>query len=285
MIDLHIHTIHSDGAFTPCEVVRYANEKRLTAIAITDHDCVSGVKEAQEIGDRLGIEVLSGIEFSTSYETHNINIMRGIHIIGLMIDIENAILCNRIEMHNTVTEKSIKRLFECLINNGFKQISYEDFRTQGNTSSKNHLKQYMASVQMPDINELMKCIANEGIAHVLDPLRKERLTVEGAIDTIHKSGGIAIWAHPLIYKLNSIEFEQTIKTFKTMGLDGVEAYCRGSTQDDFRYIVDLADKNQLLISGGSDFHGYIHQSDLGVSLLSKERIPYSILRSLKAFYK
>ena len=81
MIDLHVHTTHSDGVFTPFDVVRYAKEKGLIAIAITDHDCISGIYEAQEVGNKLGIEVISDKEFSTNYETH-----QHTHIVSILSD-------------------------------------------------------------------------------------------------------------------------------------------------------------------------------------------------------
>ena len=108
------------------------------------------------------------------------------------------------------------------------------------------------------------------------------MTVAETIEIIHNSGGIAIWAHPFICKLNTIELEQTVKLFRSMGLDGVEAYCKGLSQDDFKNIINLADRYQLLISGGSDFHGDTLYADLGVSY-QNERIPYSVLSSLKYF--
>jgi 3',5'-nucleoside bisphosphate phosphatase len=275
MIDLHVHTTYSDGSFTPGDVVRYAKEKELVAIAITDHDCVSGVNEAQETGNKLGIDVIPGMEISTNHET------RHFHIIGLMIDIQNALLSDTIARQTEAIEKSTERLFDRLIACGFKNISFDEFRTQGTPSSKGHFKRYFKSANLPSRpEELEKYIGNDGMAYVIFPL-KELLTVAGAIDVIHNAGGIAVWAHPFAHKLNRIELEQTVKVFKTMSLDAVEAYYRGLTQDDFRYIVDLANKYQLLVSGGSDFHGDTSQADLGTSY-QNERIPYSVLSALKS---
>lgn len=92
--------------------------------------------------------MLSDIEFSTNYETHNVHLTRDIHIVGLMLDVNNTILRNMIEFQNTVIEKSIKSLFECLTKHGFNQISFENFLAQGNASNRWHLKQYLASASI-----------------------------------------------------------------------------------------------------------------------------------------
>ena len=272
MIDLHVHTTYSDGTFTPSEVVRYAKKKGLLAIAITDHDCVLGVDEAQGTGNKFGVEVIAGVEFSVNYANF--------HIIGLMIDIHNPCLKETIVKQTETVEKATERLFERLIACGFKNISYDEFRTQGPPSSKGHYKQYMATAKIStDNKELVKHIGKDGFTYACTPL-KEWLTVGDAVDVIHNAGGIAIWAHPLVHKLNLIELEQTVMTFKAMGLDGVETYYPGLTQEDFRRIVDLADKHQLLISGGSDFHGEDRQNDLGTSY-QNEGIPYSVLSEIQ----
>ncbi|MCL2646061.1 MAG: PHP domain-containing protein [Phycisphaerales bacterium] len=271
MIDLHVHTTHSDGTFTPDEVVRYAKEKELAAIAITDHDCVSGVKEAKETGNNLGIEVIAGIEFSANHEAQDF------HIIGLIIDIKNTLLNEAIARQSKAAEKCAERIFERLIASGFNHISFDEFRRQGSPSSKGHFKQYMTSANLPCApKELEKHIGKEGMAYAFFPLRS--LTVADAISVIHDAGGLAIWAHPFTNKFHQFgreEVAQAAITFKAMGLDGVEAYWPGLWQDDFDYIIDLAEKHKFFISGGSDFHGNKAQSDLG-----NGKIPYSVLNAM-----
>jgi hypothetical protein len=276
MIDLHVHTTHSDGTSTPGEVIRYAKEKGLAAIAITDHDCISGVNEAQETGKKIGVDVISGVEFSTNFEMHNIPIGY-LHIIGLLIDIHDTHLNEKITKQTEAIEKGTEILFDKLVACGFKHISYDEFRSQGSPSSKGHFKRYMDSANIYH-KELGRYVGKDGLDHALSAL-KGLLTVADTIDVIHKAGGIAVWAHPLVHKLNPIELEQTVMTFKAMGLDGVEAYYPGLTQEDFSFVVDLAAKHQLLISGGSDFHGDARQNDLGASY-QNERIPFSVLNAM-----
>ena len=279
MIDLHVHTTYSDGTFTPSEVVRYAKEKGLTAIAITDHDCVFGVDEAQETGNNHGIEVISGVELSVNHETHQF------HMIGLMIDVQDTVLKKAIEKQIKTIEQSTERLFDRLIASGFNHISFDEFRTQGNASSKGHYKQYMASANIStDVKDLEKYIGKDGIAYALSSLRG-LLTFADAIDVIHSAGGLTILAHPLadkgtVHKLGLNGLEQTVASFKAMNLDGFEAYYRGLTQEEFKYVCNLADKHQLLVSVGSDFHGDTRYADLGTSY-QNEKIPYSVLNSLK----
>ena len=195
MIDLHVHTTHSDGTYTPEDVVWYAKEKGLVAIAVTDHDCVSGVKKAQEVGNKIGVDIISGIEFSVNYET------RLFHIVGLMIDIENDLLNKAITKQTQVRERFVERLFERLIASGLKNISFEEYRAMGPPGSMGHFKQYCASANIPTgMDEVEKHIGSDAIVYLFS-LVKETLTAAMAIDAIRNAGGIAVWAHPFAHKL------------------------------------------------------------------------------------
>jgi len=271
MVDLHIHTTHSDGELTPNEVVQYAVRKNLVAIAITDHYSITGVSEAVIAGDALGIKVISGIELSSTYEESSI------HVVGLMIDIKNDHLNFMLDLHAKAMEERLIKTFANLISLGIENISYDEFRTLG-PPIFGHFMRYMISKKtVKNFKELKKYVGREGKAYV--PYSIEALTVSEAIVAIHKAGGIAIWAHPFLPKPSHEELEHTLVTFKAMGLDGIEAYYPEHTQSDYEFIARLANNYNLAVSGGSDFHGGTHAYDLGEGLRGSS-IPYSVLEDI-----
>jgi len=254
MIDLHVHTTYSDGLLSPKEVVQYASEKELSVIAITDHDCVSGVAEAVSMGQEIGVEIIQGVEMSTSYNEINI------HILGLMIDTEGKLLNDTLTLHSNALAKRFVRIFENFISHGYKNISYDEFAKQYSLQW-GHLVEYMRLKKIAsNLDELKQYVGKNGIAYAPYPI--EKLSVRDSINAIHDAGGVAIWAHPL-HRTGEINLEHVVKKFKLLGLDGLEVFYPFHTQLETEHLIDLALKYKLLISGGSDFHERTEERDLG----------------------
>ena len=200
-----------------------------------------------------------------------------------MIDIKNKALNEAITMQNDVMVKCFERYFDILTARGYKNISFEEYRTQELPSNKGYFRQYMASAKIAySMSDAFKIINKEDKAYVFNPL-KEFLSVPAAIDIIHNAGGIAIWAHPTIHRLSPTDLAQTVVKFKTMGIDGIEVYSPGIMHNEYENILDLAYKHRLLISGGSDFHGKLNE-ELGVVQQGKN-MPYSVLTELIAHHQ
>ncbi|GHT04319.1 PHP-like protein [Bacteroidia bacterium] len=276
-IDLHIHTTYSDGSFTPTEIVQYANNKGLSAIAITDHDSISGVEEAIIAGNQLNIEVISGIEISTEFDIFNGNKPPiSVHLLGLFVDFRDSNLVRILEMRRNAqiirNQERIKRLIDL----GF-DVSYEELLsyTKMQTPTKFYISQYLASKGISEAKELL----GVGGAAYIESTFKQPFAE--SIGLIHQAGGLAILAHPILCRISISALEKMIILMKDLGLDGIETYHSNNTPYTSRCMVDLANTYHLCKSGGSDFHGTnIPEIDLGTCIEGNSRVPYSILEDL-----
>lgn len=247
-IDLHLHTTASDGTFTPKELVYYGKEKNLDAIAITDHDCLKSLKEAHIYGDKLGIKIIDGIEFAGFY------IDREIHILGLFVDTNNQLftdIVNNIEIGRLERNQEMCLRFTKIgipmtmndLNDGnpdkiVTRSHFAEFLTNnGYTSSK---------------EEAFEKYLFDGCETYLT---REYYNTKQIIDIIHNAGGIAILAHPTLYKLSDNGIIKLVEQLCDEGLDAVEGYYSTYTKKEEEFILSLAKKYNLTISGGSDFHG------------------------------
>lgn len=248
LVDLHTHSTHSDGTFAPKELVRYAKEKGLTAIALTDHDTVSGAGEAKQAGKELGIEVISGVELSTDYSDIEI------HIVGLFIDDKNEYLLKELEelrtKRNERNGNMINRLRELGID-----INLDDVIecSGGKVISRAHIaKALVKKGYAGSINEAFERYIGAGKPAYI---KRENLSWRKSFELIHNSGGVAVLAHPLQYKLGTKFLQQMLSDLSDGGLNAIEVYYSTHTSADIKYVKRLADMYGLAYSGGSDFHG------------------------------
>lgn len=274
-IDLHTHTTYSDGTYTPEELVKYASQKKLKAIAITDHDTCDGVNEAFEYGSKYNVEIIKGIEISAEYEK------KEIHIVGLFINPNSEEFSNTlINLRKNRSDRNIK-MIKLLNSYGFsityeelKEISGKDIITRAHFAKLMLKKGYVKSIQ--------KCFDKYLSDGKPTYIGKELLTPEKSIDIIKKSGGIAIIAHPLLYKFNEMTLNNMLKDLRDCGLMGIECYYPTHREEDTKHLIELSKKYDLKISGGSDFHGLNKLGlDLGTGYNNNLSIPYKILKQLK----
>jgi len=273
-IDLHTHSLKSDGAQTPAEVVRTAYAAGLSAIALSDHDNIEGVPEAMAEGQRLGIEVIPAVELSAQSDTE-------LHILGYFIDIHNKRLQDAmayaLEVRNQRQEETCRKLNE----QGF-QITMDELRQEANGNSvlcRAHFAQimvrkgYAASVQEAFSKYLsVGCYAYSN---------RQALTGPEAVSLIREAGGIAVAAHLHLIKLTDPELKEYLKALIPYGLDGVEGYYTDYTPDmDHRYRT-MAEELGLTISGGTDYHG-ANKPHISIGTgRGNLQIPYSVLEGLR----
>jgi hypothetical protein len=276
-IDLHTHTNCSDGELSPTELVNYAKQRGVSAIAITDHDCVDGIKEAVDAGLKHDISVVSGVELSTKYNGMTI------HIIGLFIDANNTSLINTTTSAQREVMKRNELIFDKLALTGFDELSIEEMKSllHINVPVRWHICQYLKiKGYVTSTTEAREKYLEKGKVAYVKSTHKN-LSIYEAIQLIHNAGGLAFLAHPKRYGLDDNELLQLIIHCKKMGLDGIETYHSQNTETDVKNLLDFAKMNNLLISGGSDFHGLLRNPDreLGVGY-EKSKIPYSVLATL-----
>lgn len=255
MVDLHVHSTRSDGTYSPTELVDYAMEKGLSAFALTDHDTVDGLTEAIEYADSLRAvygdkvpEVIPGIEFSTEYDG------REVHIVGLYIDYKNpdftAYLKDFIDSRTQRNHKMCKLLTEA----GF-EIRYEDLLREFPNSviTRAHYAKYMMKQgYIKSISEAFERYVGDHCPYYVP---REKVKPEQAIKLILKAGGVPIMAHPILYRMSEPKLDALTAQLKDCGLMGIEAIYSTYNAREERQIRALATKYELLISGGSDFHG------------------------------
>ncbi len=272
-IDLHTHSLKSDGSMTPAEVVREAKRAGLSAIALSDHDTVDGIREAMEEGKKIGVEVVPAIEFSVLSETET-------HILGYYIDPENPELLKVLQevvdlriQRNYVTTQRLNEL-------GF-DITLEEVRAlaPNNFVGRAHFarvmldKGYIKSVKegfdkYMSVGKYVYC-------------EQQRLSAREAVELITKCGGLSFLAHPHLTKLSDDRLNEFLRELKGYGLSGLEGYYTDYTPEMQEKYQQLAKDMGLMISGGTDFHAQMKPHISIGTGLGNMKIPYSVLENIK----
>jgi hypothetical protein len=277
-IDLHTHTTASDGIYTPSQLVEQAVQRGVHVLGIADHDTVDGLVEAQTAGERLGVEIVPAIEFSTRHE--HAKQFVGIHLLGYFVDPKNPTLLEIVEkVRQGRVEQKIRQI-EKMQSFGF-DIKVEDvFAKAKGVPGRPHIAATLRE-QYPDKFTSSQQIYDEYLgsnakAHVG---RVFALTVREVIEVVKQVGGLPVLAHPAAYGLK-IDPITIIRNAKAEGVEGVEVwypyddghrpYDTSGSDSWVTQISQLADELGLLKTGGTDFHGRSHETiNLGDSGLTK----------------
>ena len=269
MIDLHNHSTKSDGTLTPSELVIHAMEKGLSAFALTDHDTIDGLDEALSYADKLRTgeipfpttassvegspdpavpEVICGIEFSTDVAGHDV------HVVGLDIDRSNEAFQDKLVEFLGSRDGRNEKMAEKLASLGI-GITYQGMLDMfpNCVLTRAHFAQYLLEYGYVRSSK-------EAFDRYLSPgcpgyVPRQKVTPVQAVELTNLAGGIPVLAHPMIYSFTNSELEHLIQEMKEVGLIGIEAIYSTHSGADERYVRGLAEKYDLCISGGSDFHG------------------------------
>ena len=274
IVDLHTHTTESDGSFTPEELILEAKRVGLSAIAITDHDSISGIKKAAPIAAEHGIELIPGVELSTDYNG------KEVHVVGLYVDIENEYFLSKIKEFKENRDSRNAIMVENLQKEGF-SITMEELVaenpdcviTRANIARFLYEHGMIPTIQTAFekyIGDNCKCYVN-----------RFKITPMDGVRLIKEAGGTAILAHPLLYHMSDATLQKMVDEMKEAGLDGIEAIYCTYTPSEERQMKHFAQENHLLVSGGSDFHGTTKPNlNLGTGY-GKLHIPYEVLENIK----
>lgn len=275
VIDLHIHTRRSDGAYSPTEIVRLAAEKGLKAVAVTDHDTTAGVEEAFAAGREYGVEVISGVEISADHSSN------ALHILGYFIDLRHSsfqqFLQNYRDSRNRRNPLILARLREL----GY-PLEMEEVAALagGEVISRPHIAQAMVIRGYVQTSQeaFDRFIGNHAVAYI----HKEKYSAEEAVRQIHAAGGLAVLAHPNLLGTNGLmkTLGETRRLHAQAGFDGLEAYHGDCIYDHAKLYADLAGELGLFVTGGSDFHGDEKHQYLGQTRCLSA-IPYRFLEEMK----
>lgn len=247
--DLHIHTLYSDGIFSPEKIVDTAIDVGLQVIALTDHDNVLSWKVAKDYlantqrKDKL--EIIKGVEVNTLYKNYEV------HILGYFMDTENSDFQEMLKLQQQARIKQTKEIISLLSKKEGIKIKFEDIKkqvAQGGSIGRPHIAKAIANIG--GTSNVMEAYSK--YIHDDSPVYVQRKTVspQDAVEVIYDAGGIPVIAHP-----HDIDIaEELIKELMQYGLRGIEAYHRKHSPACVEYFSSMAEDLGLIVTGGSDFH-------------------------------
>lgn len=275
-VDLHLHTTASDGVLTPSQMVNYAKSKGLLAIAITDHDTIEGLEEGLLEGERIGLEVIPGIEISAEHSPGSM------HLLGFFLDIHHPTLKERLGYLQRARAERNPRMAEKLNKLGI-DITFDEVlkASGGGQVGRPHFAQVlMEKGYVRSFQEAFERFLKKGASAYVE---KMRFSAEESIHFINEANGVAVLAHPNTLQVNGYsELENLILRLVKTGLRGIEAYYPEHSALEVAQYKTLAERHGLLVTGGTDYHG-IEKNGLDIGVGRGEmKLPYSIVENLKA---
>lgn len=248
-IDLHLHSIASDGSDTITELLEAVKDAKLCTFSVTDHDTMEGTLEMEQIVPK-DLHFIRGIEFSciTPYQK--------CHILGYNFDPTDTVFLDALNRGINLRQEKLHRRIEF-------------FRKQFGIELTQEENDWLFSIKSPGKPHFGKIFVDRGLAPdirtaIEQYVKKckdgnDRIDASTAISAILHAGGVPVWAHPLggegEKRLTREEFQLQLDTLIAYGIHGMECYYSRYEQDDIDFLVNQAKKHHLLISGGSDYHG------------------------------
>lgn len=243
-VDLHLHSTESDGTLEPAELVQLAAKSNIRAIAITDHDSIDGVRAALDAGERLGVEVVPGVELSSDLDG------RDIHFLGYFIDYEDRELHEHLRELRESRYRRAAEMVERLRKAGL-DIVFSDVLEEAGPGSlgRTHVARVLLKRGLIDNIEqaFQRYIGRRAPFYV----EKYAFTPADVIGMIKDVGGIAVLSHPGLSGVDGM-----VPKLVEHGLDGIEVYHGEHSSERVSYYERMAEAHGLITTGGSDFHGY-----------------------------
>ena len=247
-VDLHVHANASDGTFSPSQVVELAKNAGLDAFALTDHDTTAGVPEALEKGRDLNIEVIPGIEVSSSFDGTEI------HILGLFVNSDDPVLAAMLEKMRISRDRRNEKMLENLAADG---ISFTKEEICGDNPDTIITRAHIAHALVAKgicsgMDQAFKKYLQYGGRYCP---QKEHLSPEEVVKTLISNGAFVALAHPFQYKFGDKKTEELIAHMADLGMKGLEVYHSSNNKLESMKLQEMAVRHHLLPTGGSDFHG------------------------------
>jgi predicted metal-dependent phosphoesterase TrpH len=260
--DLQSHSTHSDGELAAAEVVQRAAQAGVELLSLSDHDTISGVAEAIEAGERVGVRVVPAVEISAVDEGAPVG--RELHILGYGIDHTGPPMTDSLVGFLADREKRTLRMRDGLREAGFEldETEIEERIAAGKPIGRPHLAgavlnaaanaQRLQDEEIDDVGSLIRGYLIEGRPAFR---LRETPTVAEAVQAIHAAGGVAIWAHPFWDVKDPAEVLESIDRFLALGIDGVEAFYIEHDEQQTRLLAERCAELDLLSTGSADYHG------------------------------
>lgn len=264
-IDLHVHSIYSDGSDNPADLLKNAAEVGIEFLAITDHDNITHTNHISDIPP--GVRYITGVEISAEYP-------KTLHILGYGFDPRNQALINKLntlqdvrrERNNAMVLKMQEQGFDITLDELTREAGGEQIG-RPNFAALMLKKGYVASKQ----EAFDRYLAKEKPLY----MEKQRVQAKEAVRLIRDAGGIAVLAHPYQTGKSGEELEQLVLELKAYGLAGIEVYYSLHNEEQIKHYLKLAKKHKLLITAGSDYHGNNKSGiPLGMKVKQEHIIPF-----------
>lgn len=247
IVDMHIHTTYSDGTYSPKEVVKRAIKAGVCGIAVTDHDAVDGIKDALKFGRKYGIRVLPGVELSVDYYNNT-------HILGYFPKGFTAEMAEKIEALKEYRKERISEMLVRLKKIGC-SLSMRAVLKESSSGAIGRPHFAMAMVRKGYVNSVseafIKYLSSDGPVYV----PKKKLKPREVFELIGKNHGVSVLAHPFSIEISRDMLVKQVRAWMEEGLDGIETINSDHSPAQIKFLENLADKLQMLKTGGSDFHG------------------------------
>jgi len=257
-VDLHMHSAFSDGKLAPSILVETAVRKGLSAIALTDHDCVDGFPEFAAAAEEAGIDSLAGVELSCVHDGCDV------HVLGYGVATDDAGLRDALRQFCDTRERRAERIVEKLADLGV-HVDMERIRARAGDGAigRPHIAEAIVEGKYAkDFGEVFaRYIGEDGPAYV----EKYKMTPNEAVTQIHAAGGVAFVAHPGHYLSEPEIFDAILAE----GFDGIEVHHPQHRPPVIEKLLDLAQSRQLMVSGGSDFHGFAGRDNMGIPVVPR----------------
>ena len=267
--DLHLHTQFSDGTFTPEELVLHAQKGGLSCIALTDHDTVEGCARTAAACAAVKMEFITGAELTAEHQDTEV------HIIGYFLDTQNPALLARIATFQAVRQNRIHEMVAALNKMGV-PLKVEAVFALANCRSPGR-----PHVARALVKEKLVASLDEAFERFLKKNRpawvpKTKMSALESVDLIHQAGGLAVMAHPGLNHNDDI-----IPDLVAVGLDGIECFHTKHSTSMSEHYLEIAEKHDLLVTGGSDCHGFSKKAPL----IGTVKLPYEHVERLYAARK
>lgn len=278
-IDLHIHSTASDGTLTPDEILEQAQVLNLGAVSITDHDSIDGSRKALRIGIPAPLGFIAGVEISASPPSTYPR-PGSFHILGYGVDVTDAALNRSLAGLQSARENRNPRILAKLKKLGI-PVTMEELLTvsgDGQTGRPHIAELLIAKGAAENIQDAFDRYLGTGKVAYVD---KERIACADALQLITAAGGVGVLAHPGLLQLDSdSHLENILHELKGMGLAGIEVHYPEHSPEQTRRFIELARRFELLMTGGSDFHGAIHPAVKMGSGKGDLYVPYELYENL-----
>lgn len=248
MIDLHMHSIYSDGTHTPEELIEHAAQAELSAVALTDHDTVRGISRFLAAAEKHSVTAIAGVEVSTSYAPGEM------HVLGYMVEFKDTFFESQLEWIRSARNARNEEILHKLHKHGM-PLRWEEVRAHAGDQVIGRPHFARAMVERGYARNTKEAFSRWLARGCPAYARRRTVTPAEALEIIRDAGGLPVLAHPFTLNANRLDMRHIIGNLKDDGLEGLEVYYPQHTAEQTRDYLKMASDYDLVPTGGTDFHG------------------------------